>query len=142
MLVIQEVSGDLFSSGEDFALAHCVSACLTMGKGIAVQFKSRYQGLPELRRQHPIVGGCCYLERDRRFIYYLVTKARYNYKPTYDTLKSSLLVMKEFITRDGVKKLAIPRIGCGLDRLQWNKVREILEEVFDDMDLQIVVYSL
>ena len=24
-------------------------------------------------------------------------------------------------------KLAMPRIGCGLDRLQWDKVKQIIE---------------
>jgi O-acetyl-ADP-ribose deacetylase (regulator of RNase III) len=40
--VVTQVSGDLFDAPADAALAHCVSQCLTMGKGIAVRFKQRY----------------------------------------------------------------------------------------------------
>jgi hypothetical protein len=36
----------------------------------------------------------------------------------------------------------MPRIGCGLDKLEWNKVRDIIEKVFADMDLTIHVFSL
>lgn len=37
--VLKEISGDLFSAPSDYALAHCVSADLRMGAGIAVKFK-------------------------------------------------------------------------------------------------------
>ena len=33
-------------------------------------------------------------------------------------------------------------IGCGLDRLQWSKVSEMLEQVFKHTDISITVYSL
>ena len=35
----------------------------------------------------------------------------------------------------------MPRIGCGLDGLQWNKVRDILLEVFADVPIEIIVYN-
>lgn len=34
------------------------------------------------------------------------------------------------------------RIGCGLDGLEWNKVSAILDQVFEDTDIKITVYSL
>jgi len=34
------------------------------------------------------------------------------------------------------------RIGCGLDRLQWENVSAILEEVFESTDIKITVYTL
>lgn len=34
------------------------------------------------------------------------------------------------------------RIGCGLDRLDWDKVSAILGEVFEDTDIKITVYTL
>lgn len=33
-------------------------------------------------------------------------------------------------------------IGCGLDRLQWKRVSEILEQVFKHTNISITVYSL
>lgn len=32
----------------------------------------------------------------------------------------------------------MPKIGCGLDRLQWDKVKEIIINTFKDIDLEIV----
>lgn len=34
------------------------------------------------------------------------------------------------------------RIGCGLDRLQWENVSAIIEEVFEVTDIKITVYTL
>lgn len=42
---------------------------------------------------------------------------------------------------NGVSKLAIPRIGCGLDGLVWDKVKDQLHEVFDGEPIEIVVYN-
>lgn len=42
---------------------------------------------------------------------------------------------------NGVHKLAIPRIGCGLDGLEWDKVKDQLNEVFAGESIEIVVYN-
>lgn len=49
--MLNYVSGDLFSCGEDEALAHCISEDCNMGKGIAVVFKKKFKGEEELREQ-------------------------------------------------------------------------------------------
>ncbi len=50
-LTYNEVKGDLFECPEEFSLAHCVSADLAMGKGIAVAFKEKFKGVQDLKRQ-------------------------------------------------------------------------------------------
>ena len=70
---LSEVVGDLFAkeyrSGE--GVCHCVSQCLSMGKGIATHFKRKYGGVPELKAQHVEVGGVATLKRNGAWIYYL-----------------------------------------------------------------------
>ncbi|KAF6715992.1 O-acetyl-ADP-ribose deacetylase 1 [Oryzias melastigma] len=39
-------------------------------------------------------------------------------------------------------RVLLRSIGCGLDRLKWSKVAEILEEVFYHTNISITVYSL
>lgn len=41
-----------------------------------------------------------------------------------------------------MSKLAIPKIGCGIDKLEWEKVKKILYDVFDGEMVEIVVYTL
>ena len=37
------------------------------------------------------------------------------------------------------KKLVMPKIGCGLDRCDWNDVLRLIDEVFGDSNIEITV---
>ncbi|XP_078110142.1 ADP-ribose glycohydrolase OARD1 isoform X2 [Sander vitreus] len=113
-----------------------------MGAGIAVMFKEKFKGVEELKEQKKRTGECAVLKRDGRYVYYLITKKKASQKPTYDSLRQSLEDMKSHCAANGVTRISMPRIGCGLDRLQWSKVSEILEQVFKHTDISITVYSL
>lgn len=71
-----------------------------------------------------------------------VTKPRYFHKPTYDTLHSSLVALRERCASNGITELCMPRIGCGLDKLEWDKVKEMIQEIFADIKISITVYTL
>lgn len=58
---IVELKGDLFSVANDFALAHCVSADMAMGKGIAVMFRDKFKNIENLKKQ----GNFCIQGRER-----------------------------------------------------------------------------
>ncbi|XP_031630123.1 ADP-ribose glycohydrolase OARD1-like [Contarinia nasturtii] len=141
-LIFSEISGDLFSSPPEFALAHCVTTSMVMGAGIARVFKSRFGRVQELKDQNVQVGGVAVLKHEKRYIYYLVTKDKLYGKPKYEDLKSTLQEMKKHMVANGVTKLAIPKIGCGIDGLDWDKVKQVLHDVFDDEAMEIVVYVL
>ena len=50
--------------------------------------------------------------------------------------------MKIIAALSGYKKIAMPHIGCGLDRLEWPKVRNIIQEVFHDDGIEILICSV
>uniref|UniRef100_A0A1A8J6Z8 O-acyl-ADP-ribose deacylase 1 n=3 Tax=Nothobranchius TaxID=28779 RepID=A0A1A8J6Z8_NOTKU len=136
------ITGDLFSCPPDEALAHCISEDCRMGAGIAVLFRKRFGGVSELKEQKKQPGQCAVLKQGRRFLYYLITKKRASQRPTYNCLRQSLQDMKSHCVKNNVTRISMPRIGCGLDRLEWSKVSAILEEVFKDSNISITVYSL
>lgn len=140
--VFREIKGDLFSASKAYSLAHCVAVDLRMGAGIATAFRDKFGQIKNLKEQRQKVGGVAVLKDNDRFIYYLVTKSHSYKKPTYEDLLLSLKAMKRHMIKENVRKLAIPRIGCGLDRLQWKKVRKQLLNVFANVDMEIVVYTL
>jgi O-acetyl-ADP-ribose deacetylase (regulator of RNase III) len=129
---IVEVKGDLFSCPETHSLAHCISADVVMGKGIALLFKQRFGGVDVLRAQRKQTGEVAVLQPSPggRFVYYLVTKPRWMNKPTYEDLSSSLMAMRAHCTKNNVKHVAMPRIGCGLDGLDWTKVKSLISNIF------------
>lgn len=58
------------------------------------------------------------------------------------SLESSLIAMRNICVEEKVQHLAMPRIGCGLDRLDWRRVSELIQQVFLDTDLTITIYSI
>lgn len=139
---LRETTGDLFACPETDSLAHCVSKDLHMGKGIASLFKSKFRRVDELMKQKKDVGDVAILEHDHRYVYYLITKPKYFHKPTYQTLEKSLQAMKSHCKENSVSSLAMPKIGCGLDKLEWNKVSALIKDVFKDLPITITVYTI
>lgn len=143
------ISGDLFSSpeaaslyaGSGCALAHCISADFALGKGIAKEFDQRYAVKNELRKiftnfSENLVGHCIYV----RGVLNLVTKQFYYNKPSYETLRKALISMRNLCSVNHIRRVAMPCIGCGLDRLDWQQVEQIIREVFQSTDIKITVY--
>ncbi|XP_026848210.1 O-acetyl-ADP-ribose deacetylase 1 [Drosophila persimilis] len=137
----KEVNGDLFSVKADYSMCHCVAADLRMGKGIAIKFRTKFGQLLTLQRQNVQPGGVAILKDKERFVYNLVTKQTSWGKPTYQLLHSSLTAMRQHMIAHNVHKLAMPRIGCGLDGLSWNKVKEMVCEIFQSDAIELVVYN-
>ena len=143
-MIFKEINGDLFESDEKYTLVHCISADCAMGAGIAKTFDDRMPKMKKLLkrtiRENNMQGYFAILYQGERNVINLITKERYWHKPTYSSLKASLLNAKKIAIRNNIKYLAMPVIGCGLDRLQWSKVSVIIKEVFADTDIEIVVY--
>lgn len=141
-----EVHQDLFTVPKDYCLVHCISADFALGAGIAKEFAKR--GVKEYLLNYSLVterkvGKCIVtFETGWRAEFNLITKEKYWQKPTYDSLKAALKEARVFCLPCSNIKLAMPRIGCGLDRLQWCKVKQIIEEVFSDTDVEILVCSI
>ena len=107
-----------------------MSSDFKMSRGIAVKFRELFGQVEEMQRKRPSVGEIVVLKGGNRFVYNLVTKKRYFNKPTYETLSLALQEMKNHMKENSVKYLCLPRIGCGLDRLVWTKVKEIIKKHF------------
>ncbi|XP_026463133.1 uncharacterized protein LOC113365803 [Ctenocephalides felis] len=134
-----EISKDLFEVPEDYSLCHCVAEDFIMGAGIALQFRFRFGRVADLLLQRPRTGGFAYLKDNQRFIYYLVTKQRSSGKPCIEALESSLENMRKHMLKNNVRKLAMPKIGCGLDRLRWDDVSGLIQRIFRNDRIEILV---
>jgi O-acetyl-ADP-ribose deacetylase (regulator of RNase III) len=140
-LCFKIVKGNLFTCSDDTSIAHCVSEDLHMGAGIAVEFKRRFGGVKELLDQKVPVGGCGWLMRDGGYVFYLVTKKVYSGKPLYSSLEQSLRAMFALCEAKSVTKLAMPLIGAGLDRLEWDLVARIINDIFGKSQIKITIYK-
>ena len=103
-------------------IAHCVSRDFQMSVGIAQQIREVYPTLqPTLKSiETPQVGASVsmHIPSQNKSIFNLVTKSQYFKKPSYYDLTRSLRSMKKQLIEQGIKQIALPKIGCGLDKLQ------------------------
>ena len=140
-MILKEEKRNIFTVDDKYYFAHCISSDCKMGAGIAVDFQNKFHlrnallNFDEDTRKHPT---CILIDR----VFNLITKKNYYGKPTYQSLEITLQEMRNLIDLYQIKYLAMPKIGCGLDRLQWGKVREIIKEVFQDTDIEILICYL
>lgn len=133
---------DLFTVPQGYYLAHCISADFALGAGIAKVFDSTYNMRFKLFRmydEYKYHGGDALLVDN---VFNLVTKPKCYHKPTYDSLREALESMRAQMALFAITKLAIPMLGCGLDRLNWEDVYAIIEDVFADSDVDILICEL
>ncbi len=71
-----------------------------------------------------------------------LVQEKYDDKPTYDSLRESLAQMRTHALAHGVKHIAMPKIGCGLDQLQWPAVRTLLKNIFHLDSIALTVYIM
>lgn len=125
----------------NYYLVHCISADFALGKGIAVEFNKRFNLRNKLNDLNPnYLSGqfnpdCILIDR----VFNLITKERYWHKPTYISMLNALIKLKQLCQDNQINKLAMPTIGCGLDKLNWNKVQYLIKSVFNDTKIDIIV---
>jgi O-acetyl-ADP-ribose deacetylase (regulator of RNase III) len=164
-MIFKEIQGDLFTADKKAILVHCISQDCKMGAGIAKKFAEigvKEQLLRYHVKDRPLENkGYVFLTNSNKYpwmVANLITKEKYYDKPTYDTLHQALHHLKvwylnekrvyDLATSDGTPfealptTIAMPRIGCGLDKLEWVMVRQIIQDIFEDTDLTIEVYYL
>ena len=146
-MIYQEVNGDIFTVPLDYTLVHCISRDCVMGRGIAKTFKDKYPHMQRsLRNRKEIHSPSGYPalhyyspEKGKHNVISLVTKEKYFNKPTLNTLADSLNNLKLVCRNLNINKLAMPLIGCGLDKLDWKDVNALIKETFKDEDIDIRV---
>ncbi|PTY93006.1 macro domain-containing protein [Heyndrickxia sporothermodurans] len=131
----EEKQQNLFKVHDSFHLAHCISRDCKMGAGIAVLFERQFNLRETLLAQKRSNPDCIRVGR----VFNLITKERYWHKPTIDSVREAVEKMKEVAVQEGIKKIAMPCIASGLDRLDWNEVRAMVIEVFNDTNIHIFV---
>ena len=139
----QILQGDLFR-GQTAIFGHCVSYDLAMSAGIATQFVQLYPELENLRPHYQnLKAGSLiahFLSQNGNWIYNLVTKNKHYDKPTYYNLRKSLCRMKSHMLTYGIKEINLPQIGCGLDKLEWARVFNIILCLFANTDILVNIF--
>lgn len=132
--------GNIFDIPLGWDIVHCVTADFSCGAGIAKELNERCNLKEKFEAQHfstDIVGSCVKIDN----IFNLLTKQNRYSKVSYEDLTNCLYHMADMIL-GAHYNIAMPKIGCGRDGLSWDIVVDIIKEVFENMDVDFVVYVL
>lgn len=148
--MIIEKHGDIFNS-EQPALGQGVNCQGMMGSGIAVLFKREF---PEMYKDYKVEcktnklqgGGLhTYFDQDKnKWIFNIASQYYPGASATHDFLSSGVEEAFLFARRNKIKGFAIPQIGHGIGKLDWDKSILIIESLaakYPEIDLEIWYYS-
>ena len=127
------------------SIGHCFSADARMSKGFADFQSHRNLGLRSTCRKAKRFRGKVFPFVDStgtRYIYNLVTRESFCDNPDLSTLSKTWEAMKIHASTNGVSTIALPRLRCGLDQMNWQEVVKLIPDIFAYADVQLVVYTL
>lgn len=132
-----EKTADLWAEPAD---ARCITTnrvvtatgTLVMGAGNALQAKQRYPGIETVLGKLVTEGGNVPYYLEQWQIITFPTKHHYRHNSPLGLVLSSAVKVVELVDQHGLKKVVLPRPGCGLGGLQWELVKSKLEKILDD----------
>lgn len=134
---------DLFSAPAHHALVHCVSSDCAMSAGIATSFSALFGDAAALAWNPDRKPGSAaiYKSMRGRLVIYLVTKTRYNEKPTLVNFKRSLKAAAALSRKHGASRWACPLLGCGLDGLDEATVSSALRATVSKVGITVTIHK-
>lgn len=137
--------GNIFKLAGVCAYAHGCNCAGAMGRGIAVQFKERY---PEMYKEYvrrcrtgEFLPGTIYLyEKAGEAVFNLATEKHWRLGAELSFVEQSLKEMMELAHAHGIDRIALPRIGAGLGKLDWDEVKTVINRVAgEDTQVKLLV---
>lgn len=131
--MIYFTEGDIFLTKCE-AIGHGCNLKGTMGKGIALTMRNEYPEMYKIYKSlcvnNRLCGGMNYIHQAwNKIIVNMITQDGY-YNAKMEYIESCCL---KIINNDyNINSIALPKIGCGLGRLKWEDVSQLLKDIFSD----------
>ena len=141
------------------ALVNTVNTVGVMGKGIALEFKTRFPAnfkayeracdLGEVRLGEVFVFDRApqhqpqFFQPERsgpRWILNFPTKGHWRSSSRMADVEAGLADLRRVIEELGVSSIAIPALGCGNGGLDWSDVRPRIKSALDGMGITVLLY--
>ena len=81
------------------------------------------------------------IDPPQRFIYHLITKKRHFQQAHIQGSPSIFLALRNHAETNSVTRISMPRIGCGLDKMDWTKVKDMIQDVFHGSLVKMTVLT-
>ncbi|RMH34428.1 MAG: phosphatase [Gammaproteobacteria bacterium] len=149
--MIKWTKGNLLDS-EAEALVNTVNTVGVMGKGIALQFRETFpHNFREYKRacaEGKLEPGGLLVVKDRRpssgkevYIINFATKKHWRHPSRYEYIEKGLRQLVQLQHAHGWKHIAVPPVGCGNGKLDWEKVKSLMEQYLGPGECLFEVYE-
>ena len=150
--MIHQLSGDILFSGAK-AIVQGVAPNDDFHHGLSLQLRERMPAMYKdfrhyCQTRHPKSGSLwTWMSSDGRFIVNLFTQdAAYEHgkRPGHATLSHvnhSLHALRSLVLQEKLTSLALPRLACGLNGLNWDEVQPMIAHQLGDLGIPVYVYS-
>ena len=148
--MIHYTTGNILESDAQ-ALVNTVNTVGVMGKGIALQFKKAFPNNfkayeDACKRKEIAIGKLlvtkdCNLNSGEKIIINFPTKKDWRKSSEYSYIEDGLTDFLNVIEKEQIKSVALPPLGAGNGGLEWEKVKQILEQKLSSLNIDIYVYK-
>lgn len=154
-----ETTGDLFNASKGYALVQCIARDCNYAHGIAATFAERFPAMRDNLREQ-VVNGI--FDKKMEINYNWTTDYKpmiLNYMSPEDTLVINIMDKDEstdkpkskdlyrtlenlyLIYREEGYSLAMPKIGSGIDEINWEETKAKLIEFSNEYEVSTVVFT-
>ena len=135
------------------AIAHGVAPDDHFNQGLALALRENYPAMAKDFRHfchvsHPKPGDIwTWAGADGKRVVNLMTqepaptKKSNPGKATSHNVNVALRNLKHLVEEEGFKSLALPRLATGVGGLDWDEVRQLIENQLGDLDIPIYLYT-
>src|SRR3990172_4946355 len=134
--------GDIINADVE-ALVNTVNTEGVMGKGIALEFKQHFPKNYEFYRKayengEVEIGKMLVYETGKltypHFIINFPTKKHWKNPSKLEYINEGLIDLSRIIKQYEIKSIAIPPLGCGNGKLNWNEVKPLIINAVENID--------
>lgn len=148
--MIQYTQGNLLDANTE-AIVNTVNTVGVMGKGIALMFKERFpKNMAEYAKACKIkevqTGKMFVTETNElmgpKWVVNFPTKQHWRANSKMEWITSGLDDLRRFIIENDVKSIAIPPLGAGNGKLDWEDVKPEIEQRLSDLEgVDVIIYE-
>lgn len=144
MYMLKYYDGTIFNAPVK-TYVNTVNCVGVMGAGIALEFKLRY---PEMYddyvkrcKQEKITVGKPYIYEHSNDIWIMnfPTKNHWKYPSKIEWIQEGLKYFVENYKKRDIKSISFPKLGTANGKLDWEKVKNIMEKYLKDLDIDVYI---
>jgi O-acetyl-ADP-ribose deacetylase (regulator of RNase III) len=147
--MIEYKTGDIFANDAQ-AIVNTVNCVGVMGKGLALQYKNKFpQNFKEYAKackEELVQPGKMFVHQtgqptNPKFIINFPTKRHWRDKSKIEDIQNGLDDLIQVIEKLNISSISVPPLGSGLGGLDWQIVKQIIEQKLASEDCKIIVFE-